>query len=171
MPTCKTRIRRKRLTSVKANGMYRKTTLCKYRNDRRWHPFANKKTPCQPNSCANVLQKSWWCGVCSSRKCTVPHVAVSTQARWLAPSLKKHVDSFHHADHHLSTRTYQILVVWCSSQKPYSTNVAKIITGTLSQPKTLNKFQMRTNTSGQDTFKRDNAKCLSRDHTVQHLQR
>ena len=63
-------IQRKRLTSVKANGVYHKTTLCKYRNDPRWHLFTIKKTPCQPNSCANVLQKSWWCGLFSSRNFT-----------------------------------------------------------------------------------------------------
>ena len=74
MPACKTRIRRKRLTSVKANGMYRKTILCKYRNDRRWHPFANKKTPCQPNSCASVPQKSLWCGVCVHHRSTPCHM-------------------------------------------------------------------------------------------------
>ena len=54
----------------------------------------------------------------------------STQGRWLALSVKRHVDGFHHATHHLSTRTSQMLVVWCSSQKLYITNRAKIITGT-----------------------------------------
>ena len=44
-------------------GVYHKATLCKYRNDRRWDLCANKKTSCQPNSCANVLQKSCWYGV------------------------------------------------------------------------------------------------------------
>ena len=55
MPPCKPSIQRKRLASVKANGVYHKTKLCKYRNDPRWHLFSIKKTPCQPNSCANVL--------------------------------------------------------------------------------------------------------------------
>ena len=43
---------------------------------------------------------------------------------------KTHVDGFHHANHHLSKKASLILVVWCSSQKTYSTNVARIITGT-----------------------------------------
>ena len=45
MPTCKTRIRSKRLANVKAKDVYH--------SDRRWHLFANKKTPCQPNLCGS----------------------------------------------------------------------------------------------------------------------
>ena len=45
MPKCKTRIRSKRLANVKAKDVYH--------SDRRWHLFANKKTPCQPNLCGS----------------------------------------------------------------------------------------------------------------------
>ena len=42
----------------------------------------------------------------------------------------------------------------------YITNRAKIITGTLSQTRTLNKFHLRTNTSGQNTLECHSAECV-----------
>ena len=136
-----------------------------YHSDRRWHLFANKKTPCQPNLCGCVLQKSWWCGVCSSRNCSVPNVVVSTTKAMTGSVTKTLVDGFHHANHHLSKRVSQILVVWCSSQKPYSTNIGRIITGTLSQPRTLNKVRVRTNTSEQYNFECRSATCVHPETT------
>ena len=57
MPPCKTRIRSKRLANVKAKDVYH--------SDRRWHLFANKKTPCQPNLCGSKCPPEIlvvWCG-------------------------------------------------------------------------------------------------------------
>ena len=45
--------------------------------------------------------------------------------------------------------------------KTYSTNVAMTIRETLSRTTTLNKFHMRTNTSGQYTMECHSAKCVS----------
>ena len=73
---------------------------------------------------------------------------------------KTHVDGFHHANHHLSKRASQSLVVWSSSQKLYNTNIAKIIIGTSSLTRTLNKCHLRINTSRQFTLKLDSARCV-----------
>ena len=59
----------------------------------------------------SVLQKSWWCGMCSSRNCSVPNVVVSVTKAMSGSVTKTLVDGFHHANHHLSKRASQILVV------------------------------------------------------------
>ena len=155
----KPRFRNKRPARVMVMGEYHKTTLCKYPNDRRWDLCANKKTSCQPNSCANVLQKSCWYGVFI----TEPHRATC--------SCFQHKD-----DDKLRPRITRGWLPPCQSSfvneslsdlggmefitKTHNTNVARIITGTFSQTRTLNKFHMRTNTSGQDTLKCDSARCV-----------
>ena len=126
MPPCKPSTRRKRLASVKANGVYHKTTLCKYRNDRRRHLFANNVNQTR----VGVSSRNPGGKVFITRKHTVPNVAVFNTRTMTGSVTKTHVDGFHHANHHLSKKASQILVVWCSSQKTYSTNVARIITGT-----------------------------------------
>ena len=41
-------------------GVHHKTTLCKYRNDRRWHLFANKKSMSNLTHVQTILLISWW---------------------------------------------------------------------------------------------------------------
>ena len=152
MPPCKPRIRRKRLTNVKANGVYRKTTLCRYRNDCRWHLFTNKKTPCQPNSCARVLQKSWWCvcvfitevhrATCSCFNTSAMTGSVIEKSTWIASTTP--IITCQRGLSHLGGMVLITKTIQCE--------ISQIITGTLSQPRTRNKFHMRTNTCGQDAF-------------------
>ena len=131
--------------------MYHKTTLCKYRNDRRWHLFTIKKTPCQPNSCANVLQKSWWCGLFSSRNCTVPKCScfLNTDDDWLR---------------HKNTRGWlppcqPSLVKESLSDLGGLVFIAKNIQHECSKDHHWD-HHMRTNTSGQYTLECHSAKCV-----------
>ena len=89
----------------------------------------------------------------------------------MASSLKRNVDRFHRANHHLSTRTSQIMVVRCSSQKPYSTNIAKSITGTVCTNNNTQQMSYANITSGHEFFKCHGGKYVSRNHTVKHLQK
>ena len=54
--------------------------------------------------------------MCSSRNCSVPNVVVSVTKAMSGSITKTLVDGFRRANHHLSKRASQILVVRCSSQ-------------------------------------------------------
>ena len=57
-------------------------------------------------------------GVVCFRHGTVrQNVAVFNTKTMTGSVTKTHVDGIHHANHHLSKKASQILVVWCSSQK------------------------------------------------------
>ena len=118
--SCQPRFRNIRPASVTAQ-----TTLCKYRNDRRWHLFTNKKTSCQPNSCANVLQKSWWCGLFSVPKChCFQHKGDDWICQWKDTWIASTMPT-------ITCQRKPLRFWWYGvHKKTYSTNVARIITGT-----------------------------------------
>ena len=95
-----------------------------------------------------------------SRNYTVRHVTVFNTRTMTNSVRESHVGGSQYANHHVSTKASLILIVWSSSQKTHSTNVAMTIRETLSQTRTLNKFHMRTDTSGQYTFDCHSARCV-----------
>ena len=109
---------------------------------------------------------------CSSHEHTEQRKLRSTQGRWAAPSLKRHVDRFHNANHHLSTRTSRIMVVRCSLQKPIQYEYSKDHHWDL-----LHKQQHPTNATcptsllDMNFFKCHCGTYVSRNHTVKHLQK
>ena len=58
--SCQPRFRNRRPARIMVMGAYHKTTLCKYRNDRRWHLFAHKKSISNLTLVKTNLPISWW---------------------------------------------------------------------------------------------------------------